>query len=255
MGAPCEPWELNPACTRGLDPENEPLDAYVVSVATNLLWRRTAGVYGLCEVTVRPCGRRCGTASGFMYWPVLTGSGQWINVTCGCADQACGCCTVSDIPLDGPVDSIVEVLINGVVVDPDTYRVDNGYRLTRVSPSEAWPMCQNLSLPGTEEDTFQIRYLRGVPVPVDGQYALAALAAELKLACQDEDCRLPARVQEITRQGIQMSLVNDVDFLRSGLFGVPEADMWVTAVNPNNQSSQSAVWSPDMQPQLRYPGQ
>lgn len=253
MGAPCEPWELNDACTRGLDPVTVPLDAYVVGVATELLWRGTAGIYGLCEVTARPCGRRCSDNAGFTYWPVLTGAGEWINITCGCADQACGCCSVSDIPLEGPVDSIVEVLIDGVVVAPAAYRLDNGYRLTKVS-GDPWPMCQDLSKPGTEVGTFQIRYMRGVPVPVAGQYALAALAAELKLACLDEDCRLPARVREISRQGVTMQLVNDVDFLKSGLYGLPEVDMWLMSVNPNGQRSQSAVWSPDLQPRMRYPG-
>lgn len=252
MSGPCEPWELNPACTRGLDPENEPLDAYIVSVATNLLWRATAGVFGVCEVTVRPCGRRC-SGNGFTYFPAMTSGGEWINVTCGCAESACGCCTVSEINLDGPVDSIVEVLIDGAVVDSSTYWVDNGYRLTRRSP-DVWPMCQSLSLPATEEGTFQIRYMRGISVDEAGQYALAALAAELKIACQDQDCRLPSRIVEITRQGITMSVVNDVEFLRSGLFGIPEVDAWVTSVNPYNQRSQSSVYSPDLQPRLRYPG-
>jgi hypothetical protein len=252
VGQPCQDWPINEACTRGIEPDpsqRTPDQAYAVSVATALLWRATAGIYGTCEATVRPCGRKCGQ-QWFQYWPVQTTRGEWINVTCGCEDSVCGCCTVSEVVLDGPVASITQVLIDGQVVDESTYRVDDSFRLTRVSPAEAWPMCQNLSSPSTEAGTFEIIYQRGITVPIDGQFALAALAAEILKACSGRACALPARVQQITRQGITADLINDVAFLRSGLFNIPDVDMWVTAVNPYNQRSSSSIYSPDL-PKLR----
>jgi hypothetical protein len=252
MGQPCDDWPLNEACSRGIsaDPEERTdVQAYAVSVATELLWRATAGLYGVCEVKGRPCGRKCG-AVGFTYWPVQTSTGAWINVSCGCAESACGCCYVSEVKLDAPVASVTEVLIDGDIVDPATYRLDDGYKLTRVTPGEAWPMCQDLSAPPTEANTFQITYQRGIPVPVGGQYAVAALAAEVVESCSGNSCRLPSRVTDITRQGITATMINDIDFLRSGLTGIPEVDMWLTAVNPNNQRSVSSVYSPDI-PRMR----
>lgn len=255
---PCEDWPLNPACSQGIevDPEAQtPLERFAVRVASRVLWRATAGLFGVCEVTVRPCGRNCGN-SGFTYWPVQNVAGEWINVTCGCAGSAFGCCSVSEIKLDSPVAGIVEILIDGAVVDPATYRLDNGYRLTRVFPGEPWPKCQDLSKPATEPGTFQITYLHGIPLDdqYDAQFAVAAYAKEIINACEGSDCRLPARVQEITRQGITVGMVNDLDFLQSGLTNIPEVDAWITSVNPTGQRSQSAVWSPDMQPTLRYMG-
>lgn len=244
MGQPCEDWPLNEACTRGLDPEQD-VDAYAISVATELLWRATAGIYGTCTVKVRPCGRTCQSAA-FAYWPVQTSTGEWINVTCGCEESACGCCHVSDIKLVGPVASVTEVKIDGVIVVPNTYRIDDGYKLTRVGDAPPWPKCQDLGAAPTAPNTFQITYLKGIPVPVGGQYALAALAAEIKKSCNGSECRLPARVTSVTRQGISAAMINDIDFLRSGLSGVPEADAWVVSVNPLNQRSQSAVYSPDL---------
>jgi hypothetical protein len=253
MGQPCQDWPLNPACTRGIEPvpaSRTPQEAYAVSVATELLWRATAGIYGTCELTVRPCGRKC-RSSAFAYWPVQTSSGEWINVSCACPQDSCGCCNVSEIALAAPVASVTQVLVDGAVQDTATYRVDNSYLLTRVSPASPWPMCQDLSKPTTEVGTFEIIYERGIPVPVGGQYALAALAAEVLASCLNQDCRLPARVQQITRQGITASIINDIAFLRSGLSGIPEVDAWVVSVNPYNQRSESAVWSPDLQPKLR----
>src|SRR4029079_4332301 len=80
------------------------------AVASDLLWNWTGKVFGVCEVTVRPCQSDCAGADSWRstYWgrgplwdptfpsagtgprgaapwfPVLVG-GQWHNVYCGCA--------------------------------------------------------------------------------------------------------------------------------------------------------------------------
>lgn len=253
MAQPCNDWPLNAGCTYGIpvDPLlRTPTQAYAVSRATEILWRLTAGVYGLCPLTVRPCGRKC---VGFDYWPTQTANGSWVNVACGCESAQCGCCYVDGIALDGPVASVDVVLIDGVVVAPGTYRVDNGYLLTRVGAATAWPKCQDLSLPDTEVGTFSVTYQRGSDVPLGGQGAVAALAAEIVKSCTGAACRLPSRVQQFTRQGITVDIMNDVEFLRSGLTGIPEVDQWVSSVNPHNQRSQSSIYSPD-DITLRYVG-
>lgn len=251
MAEPCAPWPVDEACSFGIpaDPMGRTdIQVYAMDVATEWLWKLTANVYGTCPVTVRPCGRKC---RGFDYFPIQTGQGTWINVACDCFESSCDCCYVCEIVLEGPVASVTEVLIDGDVVDPDTYRIDDGYKLVRTGGEECWPQCQDLSLPTTEVGTFAITYERGLAVPPGGKRAVAALAAEIIKSCEAGPCRLPSRVQQIVRQGVTMDLINDPDFLTSGLTGLTEVDAWVNLVNPNGQREQSQVWSPAARPILR----
>jgi len=254
MAEPCSVWPVDEACSYGIpvDPvDRTPVQVHAMAVATEILWRLTAGIYGTCPITVRPCGRKCGS---FDFFPTQTIQGVWINVACGCEQSTCGCCYVCEIALEGPVAEVTEVKVDGVVVPPEVYRIDNGNLLVRTDlaeDGECWPQCQDLGSPDTELDTFSITYEKGLPVPVGGQRAVSALAAEIIKSCEGGPCRLPARVQQITRQGEQIQLINDVDFLRSGLTGLPDVDIWLTAVNPTGQRQPSRFWSPDMQPVLR----
>lgn len=249
----CGVWPVNAACSFGIpvDPvARTSIQAYAVESASEILWRLTAGVYGVCSITVRPCGRKC---AGFSYTPLIDADGVWFNVACGHEDDNCGCCEVAELSLPGPVVAITQVRIDGLVVDPATYRVDNGYLLTRVGSATKWPKCQDLWANATQDNTFEIIYDKGVAVPVGGQRAVAALAAEIIKSCAGSACRLPARVQQFARQGITVDLMNDTEFLRSGLTGLPEVDLWVSSVNPYNQRTQSSVYSPDL-PRMRVTG-
>lgn len=252
MAVPCADWPVDESCSFGIpaDPEDRTaVQAHAVTVASELLWRLTATAFGICPIVVRPCGRRC---SGFAeFFPSQLPDGRWINITCECDLTPCGCCNVCSIKLNGPVAEVTEIKIDGVIVDDETYRIDGGDMLTRIS-GDCWPACQNLALPDTEVGTFSVAYDRGLPVPPGGQRAVAALAAEIVKSCTAGPCRLPARVQELVRQGERIQLINDVDFLRSGLTGLPEVDLWVVAVNPSAQKEPSTVWSPDLQPVLHH---
>lgn len=253
MAEPCSDWPIDPACSFGIPPDpgdRNVLQTYAVIMATEMLWRLTAGIYGTCPLTVRPCGQSC---DGFFdYWPAQLPDGRWINISCTCDNNPCSCCYVCEIALEGPVASITSVKINGIVLSSTTYRVDNGNMLVKTDGGDCWPACQSLALPDTEDNTFSITYERGLAVPPGGRRAVAALAAEIIKSCTSNTCRLPARVQEVVRQGERITMVNDIDFLRSGLTGLPEVDQWVTAVNPYGHRSKPTVWSPDLQPTARY---
>lgn len=253
MAEPCQDWPIDDACNFGI-PANPvlrtPLQTYAVKVASEWLWRLTAGIYGLCPVTVRPCGKTC--EGFFEFWPTQLPDGRWINISCGCEDGPCSCCRVCEIALEGPVASVTQVKIDGIVVPAPAYRIDNGNMLVRTDGGDCWPKCQDLSLPDTQPETFSITYQKGLTVPIGGTRAVAALAAEVVKSCTASPCRLPARVQEITRQGERIQLINDVEFLKSGLTGIPEVDGWVTAVNPFGHRSKPTVWSPDLKPDYRY---
>lgn len=250
MAGPCADWPIDPACNYGI-PDNpasrSAVQAFAVKVASEWLWLLTAGIYGTCPRKIRPCGRRC---VGFDYYPSQLVDGTWVNITCTCDSSPCGCCYVCEIELDGPVDSVTEIKIGGVVVNSSTYRIDDGFKLVRVGNNPCWPSCQNLSAADTETNTFSVTYQQGLAVPTMGKRALGALAAEIVKSCAGSACRLPAGVQSITRQGISMEMI-DVDLLKSRLTGIPEVDSWVNLVNPQGQLEPSTVWSPDLQPVLR----
>lgn len=260
---PCADWPLEPGCTHGIpvDPaERTPEQVAALAAASEVLWRLTAGVFGLCPITVRPCrggcpsvgmdsfpprgippdGARWGAPTGM---PALIG-GQWLNIPCGCGRSACGCGPVSEIRLPGPVNAVTSVVINGDVLDPAAYRVDDLAMLVRVDAGW-WPVCQDMGAPAGDPNTWSVTYEQGNPVPAGGRLAVGALAAELVNACTSKPCKLPANAVTVAREGVTIA-IDTTGLLDAGRTGVAQVDMWLAAVNPNGRRYRSAVYSPDI---------
>lgn len=223
-------------------------------MASDFLWAWTGRRFGICEVALRPCRQRCPDSGGSTFYgrgpypsgnpwgPVLIG-GAWYNITCGTCIDSCSCDGFSTaLRLPGPVQSITEVRIDGTVLPEEAYRLD-GDRLYRLDGS-GWPTCQEMSLPPTEDGTWQIIYERGQEVPHGGQIAAGVLAIELyKAACQDDSCALPQRLQSITRQGVTVAVLDAFDDIDKGHTGIWLIDSWVASVT--RPARPSAVYSPD----------
>lgn len=231
-------------------------------MAAEYLWRWTGRVFGLCDLSIRPCRAEC--LRGSTFWGregarwvngMLIGiggsgvtpymwNGQWFNMACGqCGADQCGCGFTPSIQLPGPVSSITEILIDGLALDSDAYRVDN-YRTLVRTDGERWPTCQNMTDPVTEEGTWEVSYKWGIPVPVGGQIAGATLACELyKAACNDSSCALPQRIQTVTRQGITVAMLDSFDDIDTGKTGIWTIDSWVSSIV--NSPRGSSVRSPD----------
>jgi len=248
---PCEPWPAVLCCdVDGIDPAV--VDAAVAG-ASHALWARTGRRYGVCPATVRPCLRRC--ASGLGGWWEFGASGyptpayyngQWYNITCGCGSD-CSCTEVCEIDLPGGrVVAITSVTLNGVVLtDGVDYRVDNWSRLVRLGGG-CWPLCQDMTAGDNDPGAFAVSWTYGVEVPPLGQQAVGELACELIKACTgDKRCRLPQRVQSMSREGITFTVIDSLDFLDGGLTGLPVVDLFIRTDNPHGLSNASAVWSPD----------
>jgi len=261
-----------------------------VEAATDILWRLTGGAFGLCRQTVRPCRTpmretwlpptTVGPAASGMPQPALI-DGQWWNLFCGCGGDTCGCGPTAELQLPGPVyweqahpwlpapaDTRpspprydLEVWIDGQRLPETAYTLLDADRLVRTDGG-TWPDCQYIDRPPrlrdddppgwTAEGTFAVVYWQGVPVPPAGQRAVATLACELWKACTgDDSCRLPARVQQVQREGITYSILDPQDFLQDGRTGITEVDQWLAAVNPNSLRERPSVWSPDL-PRVRH---
>lgn len=236
---------------------------FAASVAAEIVWRLSGRRFGLCETTVRPCRQPCTSGTGAAYgpaWPVsgplgaaftpVLDGGQWLNLACGRCVGDCSCSTLCEVILPGPVDSIVEVLLDGAVVDPGEYLVlDHRSLVARSDSGGCWPTCQDLSLPDSEVGTFSVRYLQGIPIPPGGIGTVSTLACEFGKACANvSGCRLPRRVQSVTREGVRLDFIDPMTFLDDGLTGLYDVDLWIRAVNPGGLARGARVYSPDRRP-------
>lgn len=145
----------------------------------------------------------------------------------------------------GPATEIVEVLIGGIAVDPATYHVDDDHWLVR-SGGECWPQCADMdNLVG--DNTFEVTYLRGTPVPQALLRAAAMLACEWAKGCLNDDtCRLSNRVTSVIRQGITIDMVDPESLLESGMTGLWEVDTVIRSLNPHRTVERLRIYAPEL---------
>lgn len=256
---PCA-WPINTNCCPDWDTYSAELQADATAWATSILWALTGRRFGPCTITVRPCGSTCNFGGGYMTWPVTldggnaAAAGGWVPFidtagvwrNCGCPG-ACSCAARCEVWLPGPVASVSEVVVDGVVVPPEAYRVDDGRYLVR-QDGECWPECQDFNLSGAapdDENTFFVTYQRGTPVPPAGQIAAGLLACDFAKSCTT-GCQLPGNLSSLSRQGVEVTLADPTDELNNGLTGVPQVDQWIRAVNPARRTGRARVYSPDV---------
>lgn len=196
---------------------------------------------GGLPITVMPVTTGCckpftGGQSGNSYlpfYPILTNTGQYGNCFCG---SGCGCNERSWVYLKAPVGRIDNVIIDGVTLPSSAYRVENGNRLVRTDGG-SWPSCAG--------DRFTVTYLNGYEVDVYGQFIGGLLAVEfLKLLTNPSQCRLPAGTEQVSRQGVNITI-------STGMFpdmttNIPEVDLYLRQFNPHRLTSAPQVYSPDI---------
>lgn len=167
----------------------------------------------------------------------------------GCGNSA------NEIVFPGPINSISQVMVNGVVLPPNQYQLYNGRRLVRLSPPQvppvpnsdwpSWPCCQNLSAPADGDGSLQIIYKWGKPLPQPGITAAKFLAVEIAKAYANFETALPARVSSISRQGITAVVQDPLTYLEREWTGLPLVDLFLTTYNPFKLRRRGRVMSPD----------
>jgi len=255
--APCN-WSINTLCVEGWDELPTELQDTATEYATLVLWAATGRRYGLCEMTVRPCGRVCTNCpQGYSYdlyggtWVPYIWNGTWRNCWCGDGGPG-GCCTCDpacQVYLPGPVDSIISVRVGGetLAASGAAYFVLDQQFLVRIDSSECWPDCSDQSLAPNDPNAFEVVYLRGTAVPGILQTAAGTLAGEYVKACQGQPCRLPGRVSNVARSGISVSMVDVDTLLASGLTGILEVDQVIVALNPYRLKGRTRFYSPELE--------
>lgn len=199
-------------------------DDELIEAATGILFRATCRLFpGECETVVRPCP------------------------PCSCQHRPCRCVGrpywYVVLQEHHPVIEVSEVKIDGVVLDADSYRLDEHARLVRTDGLR-WPWRNYLDLPDTEEGTFSVTYTAGRTPPLELQMACAALACELKRACGGMSCALPSNVTMVNRQGVTL----DLGALEAAVGGAASGLAIVdAAVRPYDcRRAKSRVWHPSL---------
>lgn len=222
------------------------------ALATHFMWAATGRRYGLCEVTVMPDVRRPKLPL-YRTYPLIGGRyGQYpylgpVSVVAGSVPNpspvGSSCCSgLCEVALDGPVASIVEVRIDGVVVDPGTYQVHDHQLLVRLG-GECWPTHRGY---GAEIPRFEVTYMIGKRIPPAVQAAAETLTCEYAKACQGDDaCALPPHLTRLSRQGVEVTVEefnSEHGHLRTGIRAIDDV---LDADNPYGLTQAPTVLSPD----------
>jgi hypothetical protein len=242
-------WPVDHGCCSEFDEYPVDIQARADSLASQTMRMLTGYSVGGCPVTLRPCSINCVSSSGGWYAqggtfrPFIDAFGSWVN-GCGCNYNTCGCNALPSVGLGGVSGSrVIEVKVDGVILSPTTYAVHNGNTLVRTD-GLAWPVCQDMAKADTEVGTFSVRVSRGQAVDRLGAYAAGVLACEYAKACSGKKCSLPAGTTNVVRQGISVTLVNDL--FPGGLTGIREVDLIIARYNPNHLRLPAMVYSPDV---------
>lgn len=226
----CEAWatpaDVSAAVRAKVDAD---LLVRCLEAASGVLYRLSGRQWpGSCLDAVRPGARTSGEETTV----------RWRNgwSSCGGCNQRArwGCGSVPEVPLPGnPVTTVVEVLVDGVALSPGSYRLDDGRWLVRLDG--AWPCCQDMTAADDAVGAWLVTFRQGLGPPREGVIAAAELGGQLALGATPAaagECKLPKRVQQLTRQGITAVVLDPMTFLDKGRTGLVDVDLFLASVNP-----------------------
>lgn len=261
LAGPCrDTWEPIFECPLPIG--SEIVSGAALQVATDILWGLSGRQFGLCTKLLRPCRRECfedvwsayagwrelsGGTSGSWGWPfpALVG-GEWLNLACGSCGGGCSCARVSEVTLPGLTYDVTQVRVDGVTLTPGVdYRLDSARLLVRLGGDD-WPLCNDLNLDDTQVGTWSVTSRVGRPLSPLGQLALGVLTMELvKSMLCDASCALPQRVQSVSRQGVELTMLDPGQVFDNGLTGLRWPDLFIQTVNPHRITRRARAYDID----------
>lgn len=177
---------------------------------------------------------------------------------CGHLSPTCGC-TLPVVELDSqwPVLSITQVIIDGAVVDPATYRVDDWSRLVRVAdsagqnpgwPRTRWPDRNHPTVPTPGAGTFSVQYRYGRAVPMLGRIAALALACHLRSWTEPVAQLVGDNVTSLSYAGMSMARESTSQAVAAGRTGIIEVDRFLESVpgGPAVRPPVVGIWTPGL---------
>lgn len=233
-GITCSPWAtsadaVGPCASYDFDPAIMDAAMQMASDVLYLLTRRRWP--GECSDTVRP--------------PSMCG--------CGGGYDRCACGGVSEYMLPGyPVIGVDQVIVDGVIIPPERYRVDNAMMLVYLpdldapgEPISGWPRYQRADWPTTEQGTWQVSYTYGGAPPAIGRTAAALLGCEYALGMTGDDrCSLPSGTIQATRQNLTIAVLDPSTVFPEARTGLPLVDLWLESLRYDDEHRPASVWVP-----------
>ncbi len=234
-------WITPEELTGGL--ATEALAHEACASASFILWALSGRKYTktrtVTETYECPCRRRPSDAElrllRFGVYPILD-EGEMVNRTLAEDDCGCGPSDHSRLRLAGqPVRAVLEVVGASGPVEPASFKVYNS-GLLEVSPGLSGGVCG-----------LSVTYTWGTGIPGAGRSAARRLAEELlKGWIGADDCALPDRVTNVSREGISFTVMDKQEFLDDLRTGVYEVDLFLRVVNPDRARKKARVFSPDV---------
>lgn len=256
-GALCA-WDIDTSCCPDWATFDPDVQERAAEWATGILDALTGHQFAQCPIKLRPCGTRCGWPGGYLTYPVsapassgagrpwmtpYVDNGVWRNCTCA---GGCSCRATCEAHMPFHIAAIEEILVDGLLLDPTAYRIDNGNIIVRTD-GECFPECQDMDLADTEEGTWSVTLRPGRPLPRIGALAAGELACEYARGCSGaEGCKLPEQLISMSRNGVQVQVADPQLLLDAGLTGLPNVDLFIRAVNPAKLRARPRVYSPDI---------
>lgn len=129
---------------------------------------------------------------------------------------------------------------NNQLIDESSYYLVDHSTL-HIKSTTAWTPCN-----------VEITYAYGSQPPVAGRMAARHLALEFAKLWSGDDCSLPQRVTNISRQGVSYTLLDSQDFIADFRTGVYAVDLFLKTANPSGAQLRSRVFTPDVPRARRY---
>lgn len=260
---PCLDWPVEWSCDTEVSTASPEVTGMAVDMATRILWGLSGRQYGQCPVVLRPCRQTCydrwPSAHPLTYpWSSWGGSpsnwdaSYWFASSCGTCAGSCSCGEVPQVELPARTASVSAVLVDGVLLPPTSYRLDNSRILVRTDGLR-WPRCNNLRLADTQPGTWSVAVNVGTDVPASAAMPMGELACQILRARAGQDCRLPMQVQSLVRQGVTVHFPDINAALENGRTGLYLTDLWLASVNPSRLQSRARAYRVDGS-QVRRPG-
>lgn len=248
-------WPVTWICD--VSTESPTATGLAVSYASTVVWALTGRQFGFTLVKLRPCRtwrRDTPYPDGWLSWPGTQppplgasssgGGSYWFAAGCGACGDACGCTYGAELNLPSPVHAITEVKVDGIVLDPSAYRVDDHHRLMRLD-GYTWPRTNNLLAADSQVGTWTVTAQYGTSIPDGASLAVGELACEFIKAMHGEDCRLPRTVTSLARQGVTISMPDLAAGFAKGATGLYLVDLFIATWNPKHLRARSRVYSVD----------
>lgn len=208
------------ACEMAL-PTDENLLLDLIDAASDVLARLTQlEVRGRCVATVRPLSDG---VCGYSDHPTFHG--------------------VDCIPLRAPVGEIVEVRIDGVVLDPSEYGLMNGNYLFR--QEGLWPRVNTVRGDASDFGVFQIVYTIGEVVNWLGVQAAIDLTCLFFSVVTGQSTALPAGTVSASLQGATLSLNTLADAVDRVSNEMPNVSMFLGVYGGDGRGT-PGVWAPEL---------